>query len=533
MERPYFSEMLSERRRELGYSIRQASRVLRLREDVLVAFEEGDFEQMPKSGYAQGMLSSYARYLGLDANVVVEAYANDYEAYKRENRRRGGTRSNGSRSTGRRGTSQVSGTAQPYVGSRGLLPTSGGLAGDMGSFATTRVHTRASSSYEDADANDGMEDAQGRMEERPYTRTVPSSARRAYRQPNGRASRDIETMSVDGYNDDLRLGRDARPYEAASTRSGRRSSRNIASSQRPRVRAGQGQANRGRRGDRGRSRGARRGSPIAAMAPHASLIIAFVAVLAISLIIVLSVGSCVRQGTSSSKTVPVSAASASSSSASSSNAKGSSSKKESTSSSSSSSSSNSGANASSSSSSSTSASNKETSVSVSVADGAVTWLEVECDGKSDVAETVTGPWQKTYTVEESLSVQAGDTSSVSVVQDGKQVQFESMASGIGSIRIQGTKKKGTSSSSSSSKNDSSGSEGTSAKTGNATSKGDQEGQKGGGNATATGQSGANQTGQGQGNQSASNANGEYGYGYEYGSNSGYGTESEYEYENGY
>jgi hypothetical protein len=47
-----------------------------------------------------------------------------------------------------------------------------------------------------------------------------------------------------------------------------------------------------------------------------------------------------------------------------------------------------------------------TSVSVSVASGAVTWLEIECDGVSEVADTVTGPWQHTYTVEESLLIEA-------------------------------------------------------------------------------------------------------------------------------
>ena len=47
---------------------------LKLREDVLVAFEEGDFEHMPQSGYAQGMLSSYARYLGLNAREIVDLF---------------------------------------------------------------------------------------------------------------------------------------------------------------------------------------------------------------------------------------------------------------------------------------------------------------------------------------------------------------------------------------------------------------------------------------------------------------------------
>ena len=58
MPRPRFSEMLVARRRQLGISITQASKTLKLKEQALIAFEEGDFESIPQSGYAQGMLSS-------------------------------------------------------------------------------------------------------------------------------------------------------------------------------------------------------------------------------------------------------------------------------------------------------------------------------------------------------------------------------------------------------------------------------------------------------------------------------------------
>ena len=77
MARPRFSEMLVNRRRQLGLSTGQAARVLRFKEDVLRAFEEGDFDSMPKSGYAQGMLSSYARYLGLNPRQVTNQFAAD------------------------------------------------------------------------------------------------------------------------------------------------------------------------------------------------------------------------------------------------------------------------------------------------------------------------------------------------------------------------------------------------------------------------------------------------------------------------
>ena len=80
----------------------------------------------------------------------------------------------------------------------------------------------------------------------------------------------------------------------------------------------------------------------------------------------------------------------------------------------------------------------ETDVTVSVSDGSVTWVEITCDGESKVAETVTGPWKQTYVVTQSITVQVGDTSVVSVTNNGTQVQFDAKASGVGSLTIQGT-----------------------------------------------------------------------------------------------
>lgn len=448
MDRPLFSEMLAERRRQLGYSIRQASRVLRLREDILIAFEEGNFEEMPKSGYAQGMISSYARYLGLDANEVVDAYAKDYERYRREERRRGAGR--GSRNA-RRG---AQGGPQPYVAKRGLLPTSGGPAGDMGSFATTRVHTRGGSYVDDDDADDADGyDAYGGYDShngydsynrydtsaaaypqtRPYTARTPTRARRSYRSNYDYSRDDIQTMGVDGYDDDLYLGRDAQPFESASTTARRRSSRNISSADRPRVKRASRSGGRdsGRAGrSSGRGQSGRRSGGSSMMGPSRVLVLAVLgAIIILSIILVLSVSSCVNSGVSASKTVPVSTVSDSSTSDTESAASQSQADVAKTTS-----------DTSSTNASTTTSEDKETSVSVSVADGSVTWLEIECDGKSDVAETITGPWQKTYTVEDAITIRAGDTTAVSVVQNGRQVQFDSMASGIGSIRIQGTKK---------------------------------------------------------------------------------------------
>jgi hypothetical protein len=94
--------------------------------------------------------------------------------------------------------------------------------------------------------------------------------------------------------------------------------------------------------------------------------------------------------------------------------------------------------------------NTETKVTVSVADGEVSWVEIEVDGKSDVAEQVTGPWKKTYTVTDSITIQVSNPTAVSVKKNGKKQKFDSKTAGVGSITIQGTKVTKTDDSSSSS-----------------------------------------------------------------------------------
>ena len=426
-----FSETLSSRRRQLGFSTAQASRVLRLKEDVLIAFEEGDFDAMPKSGYAQGMLSSYARYLGLDAAQIVEMYTDELEQWRRHG---------GGRGAARGGSSGLSaGVGQPYVASRGLLPTSGGPAGDMGSFATTRVRTRRADPM-DSDMDEGPDYGDrryadngyatyGSNQTRPYTGRAPE---RRVRRGGSRGYNDIQMRDIGprDYEDDLRLGRDAESYRAASTRRGRRSQREGSRTDRPRVRRtsdGRGGSSRSR--NRRSSRGSRQNAG-AFQTPTQALVIVVAAIAVIAVILVVTISSCVSKnfGTAT-RTVPVSTATADDTHAKSEQRSDAITSQTTTEEDSTTSDKSSG-------SSSSKSQSRESSVSISVVDGAVTWLEVECDGTSEVAETVTGPWQHTYTVKESLTVQAGDTASVEVTQDGKQLQFDSMASGIGTIRIE-------------------------------------------------------------------------------------------------
>ncbi len=445
MERPMFSEELSTRRRQLGFSTAQASRVLRLKEDVLIAFEEGDFEAMPKSGYAQGMLSSYARYLGLDAARIVEMYVEELEEW-----RRGGSGTYQGRDASHAREVRSAGVGQPYVAARGLLPTSGGPAGDMGSFATTRVHARRNESSSGEGHGYGTQgygqaystDAQSR----PYTGRSPE--RRSYRESDVRTGRrDIQMRDygVRGFEDDLRIGMDAQSYEAASSGSGRRSSRGMSSRERrQRVRT---RPTNGRRSSRSQSRGGARRREQSTS--RQAIVIIVVAIVVISVFLVNMISSCYNRNFNTQTSHPVSTATVSNETSSKSGSNASSATQTSSRDvSSNDTDDTTNSNGKSSNSNSTDESTKSRngssakviSVSVSVAEGAVTWLEIECDGSSEVAEQLTGPWNHTYEFEESFSVQANDTSAVTVEQDGKQLQFEPMTSGVGVIRIQGTKK---------------------------------------------------------------------------------------------
>lgn len=72
---------LMSRRIELGISLEQAARDTNIRARMLEILESSNYAQYPPRGHAIGMLSSYARYLGLDSAAIVEAFDEEYEAF--------------------------------------------------------------------------------------------------------------------------------------------------------------------------------------------------------------------------------------------------------------------------------------------------------------------------------------------------------------------------------------------------------------------------------------------------------------------
>lgn len=67
---------LREARNRQGLSIRDAEDATKIRSKYLQAMEEDDFEVLPGPTFVMGFLRTYAAYLGLDADTVVEEYRN-------------------------------------------------------------------------------------------------------------------------------------------------------------------------------------------------------------------------------------------------------------------------------------------------------------------------------------------------------------------------------------------------------------------------------------------------------------------------
>ncbi len=75
-------DMLRMRREAIGMSLSEAAETTNIRARVLATFEAGDYAHFPAKGYAQGMLSSYARLLGLDPREVLSVYEGELAEYE-------------------------------------------------------------------------------------------------------------------------------------------------------------------------------------------------------------------------------------------------------------------------------------------------------------------------------------------------------------------------------------------------------------------------------------------------------------------
>lgn len=417
-----FGDMLLEQRRRMGLSIQQVANTIKIRPQIIEFFETGNFASMPPRGYAQGMISSYARFLGLNPREVVNAYFDELMAYERETSQQGGRFQD----------------AAGYVNSRSSVDNGRFLMVQGG--RSTRYGQRPQQAGYITETGSGEEIRSQRDRFRstpmPEDRALPA-ARGVARDPRAgygdggysdRGHRGISTgRSRSGYADadatqvTPRLRSQSQPYSQRSSapRSGQRNyqgrgelaprsgQRNM---QRQGSYRGRSDNNRGRmpqgtgRGGSNRGRGGGRAPQNNGLDPRIVYAgIGAVALLLIVLIVVLLRGC----GSSAPETTDESTDSVA--------AKTTAKKEE----------------------------NEVTKVKISVAKGKTAWIEVKVDGKSVYGAQATGPFEQEYTPESSIEITTSKPSDVTVTKNGEKVRYDTKTSGVARVTIAVPKKETT------------------------------------------------------------------------------------------
>lgn len=78
------SELLTNRRKELGLTISQVSENTKIPQKMLNALERGDYEVFSSEVYLKGFLRNYAKFLGIDVNKALAIYRRDREGRSEE-----------------------------------------------------------------------------------------------------------------------------------------------------------------------------------------------------------------------------------------------------------------------------------------------------------------------------------------------------------------------------------------------------------------------------------------------------------------
>ena len=436
-----FGDMLLEQRRRMGLSIQQVANTIKLRPQIIEFFENGNFASMPPRGYAQGMISSYARFLGLNPREVVNAYFDDLMAYERETSQQGGRFQD----------------AAGYVNSRSsvdngrFLMVQGGRSTRYGQRPQQAGYVTETGSSEEIRSQRDRFRSTPAPEERalPAARGVARDPRAGYGD-GGYSDRGYRGVSSGrprgGYADaDItqvtpRLRSQSQPYSQRSSapRSGQRNyqgrgelaprpgQRNM---QRQGSYRGRSDNNRGRmpqgtgRGGSNRGRGGGRAPQNNGLDPRIVYAgIGAVALLLIVLIVVLlrGCGSSVPESTpetpAATKTTTKKSSKKTESVDEDEDAAKTTAKKE---------------------------ENEVTKVKISVAKGKTAWIEVKVDGKSVYGAQATGPFEQEYTPESSIEITTSKPSDVTVTKNGEKVRYDTKTSGVARVTITVPKKETT------------------------------------------------------------------------------------------
>ncbi|MCQ2752369.1 MAG: helix-turn-helix domain-containing protein, partial [Coriobacteriales bacterium] len=84
IENQSIGERFRLKREYMGYSINDVAALTNLRSTVIDAIETGDFEHYPPKGFVVNILSSYAKFLDLNENEILQDYEIELGAYLKQ-----------------------------------------------------------------------------------------------------------------------------------------------------------------------------------------------------------------------------------------------------------------------------------------------------------------------------------------------------------------------------------------------------------------------------------------------------------------
>ena len=405
----HFGEMLLERRRQMGASIQQVANVIKIRPQIIEYFETENFAAMPPRGYSQGIIASYARFLGLNPREVVDAYFDALHEYERNG---SGGRAGRFQDAAADANPRSSNAAGRYMMVNSVPASRYGQrppqAGYVSEFSSAHEPVSASRLRPVNTADSRRRPSQG-----GYDSTLRSRTRR----PDGYPASDQRDPRAHASR-----SQDGRPYRDP------RGPRGTYPDQRPVRRAPGGQA------PRGGSRPPQQGPDMKFLA-----IMALGILILIALVMVLLRGCAPKPEAAGSASSTPSTQKADSKDTS----EDSTDVDEGTDSST-----DEGDDADEPSSSKDKADKsskdeepKETIVKVKLKEkGAVAWIEVKLDGKIVLGKQVVGPFEEEFKVETQIDITTNTPSAVAIYKNGDKVRYDTKVSGVGKVSILAPKK---------------------------------------------------------------------------------------------
>lgn len=397
-----FGDMLISRRREMGMSIQQVSNITKIRPQIIEYVETENFDALPNRGYAQGIVSSYARFLGLDPNTVVNAYFDALEEYQQygsdtpSNHYQDAASEANFRSSQAMRRYHLVNTVRPASRYAQRPPQAGYVS-------------ESSSPHEPLSAERLRPRAEGGLTRRRPQPTDGELASRGQSPRSDSASRGGRTP----YGGRSERGGANRGRPAQDMRRSSRGSQARGGGVPPRTRSGRG----------GRSGGGQ-GRVRRSLDPRLIALVAFILLALIAVFAFFMLRGCAPKPETSQGSTTTSVQKTDTDASPASDSMDSDADSAST-------------DADSADSDKTDpAVPEETVVKVRVKEeGVVAWIEVKLDGRSVLAKQVVGPFEQEFTVEDQIGITTDTPNEVTVYQNGKKVRYDTKVSGVAKVSI--------------------------------------------------------------------------------------------------